>query len=93
MNSKHIGSRFEEWLNEEGIFDEVEAIATKKILARQIEQTMKEKNLTKSDLAKRMHTSRRALDRLLDPENVSVTLITLEKAAHVLEKKLVVELC
>ena len=92
MNKKHIGSRFDDFLREEGMLAEVEAVAIKRVLAYQIAQAMKEKGLTKVTLAKMMGTSRAQLDRLLDPENPSVTLQTLGRAAHVLGKKLMVEM-
>ena len=90
--SKHIGSDFRDFLKEEGIFEEVELRALKKVLAMELEKTMKKQSLTKLRLASRMHTSRAALDRLLDPDNPSVTLMTLEKAAHALGKKIKIDL-
>ena len=92
MINKHTGSSFEDWLNEEGMLEEVDAAVTKGIIARQIEQAISEKKISKAEMARRMKTSRKALDRLLDPENVSVTLITMEKAAHALNMKLTVGL-
>lgn len=89
---KHIGSSFDDFLREEGIHSRAQATAIKRVLAYQISQEMKRKNLSKSELAMRMKTSRAALDRLLDPSNKSVTLATLERAANALGKKLVVEL-
>ena len=88
MTSKHKGSTFDSFLEEEGIFDESEAIAIKRVIAYQIERNMEKKHLSKSDMADRMNTSRSALERLLDPSNTSVTLNTLVKAAHVIGKKL-----
>ena len=92
MRNKHKGGGFDEFLEEEGLLAEVEAVAAKRVLARQFELAMKKKHLTKVTMAKRMRTSRSALDRLLDPENSSVTLQTLERAAMVLGKKLRVSL-
>ncbi len=92
MSKKHIGSGFDDFLREEGLLAQVEAVAIKRVLAYQIAQAMKEQGLTKVMLAKKMGTSRAQLDRLLDPENPSVTLQTLGRAAHVLGKKLMVEL-
>ncbi len=92
MRNKHKGGGFDEFLEEEGLLGEVEAVAAKRVLARQFELAMKKKHLTKVTMAKRMRTSRSALDRLLDPENSSVTLQTLERAAMVLGKKLRVSL-
>ena len=90
--NKHRGSNFNAFLEEEGIFEEVELKALKRALALKLKQAMEEKTLSKTDLAIRMKTSRAALDRLLDASNTSVTLGTLEKAAHALGRKLKIEL-
>lgn len=92
MANKHKGSNFDDFLEEEGLLAEAEAIASKRVLAHQFELAMKKKHLSKISMAKRMQTSRSALDRLLDPENFSVTLQTMEKAAVVLGKKLKITL-
>jgi len=92
MTNKHIGSNFDDFLKEEGILAETEAIAVKRVIAYQVEEMMKERQLTKKAMAERMHTSRAALDRLLDPANVSVTLQTLERAALALGRRLKIEL-
>jgi DNA-binding Xre family transcriptional regulator len=92
MKNPHIGSSLEDFLAEEGILAEVQALAVKKLLAYRIAELMKRQKLTKDTLAKRMKTSRAALDRLLDPENPSVTLTTLGKAACALGRTLRVEL-
>jgi len=81
MKKKNIGSSFDDWLREEGLYEETTAVAIKRVLARQISREMEDQKLSKSEMAKRMHTSRAALDRLLDPENDAVTLNTLSKAA------------
>lgn len=81
MKRANKGSSFDDWLKEEGIYEEVTAAAVKRVLARQIERAMEERQLTKAEVARRMHTSRAAVDRLLDPQNGSVTLNTLYKAA------------
>ncbi len=91
MKRKHVGSNFDDFLKEDDIYGEAQATAIKRVLAWQIEEEMKRKSLSKSELAMRMKTSRAALDRLLDPSNKSVTLATLERAANALGKKLVVE--
>jgi antitoxin HicB len=88
MNENHIGSSFDQFLAEEGLLEEVEAIAVKRVLAYQINEMMKEQNLSKAEMARRMNTSRAALERLLDPENRSVTLHTMDKAARSLGKRL-----
>ena len=80
MKKENIGSGFDDWLREEGIYEETTAVVIKRVLARQISQEMADRKLTKSGMARRMNTSRAALDRLLDPENDAVTLNTLSKA-------------
>lgn len=92
MKNKHTGSDFDDFLEEEGILAESEAVAVKRVIAFQMQEMMKKKHLSKTELAKRMHTSRSALDRLLDPTNVSITLQTLEKAALALGKRLRIKL-
>jgi len=87
-----IGSSFESFLEEEGIRDEVEAVAIKRVLARRVTEAMKAEGLTKAAMARRMQTSRMALDRLLDPGNTSVTLHTMLKAAAAVGKRVRVEL-
>jgi antitoxin HicB len=91
-NNHHIGSNFDDFLQEEGLLAEAAATAVKRVLAYQIEKEMAERHLTKRALAGRMKTSRSALDRLLDPDNASVTLLTLESVALALGKKLKVQL-
>lgn len=83
----HTGSRFDDFLKDEGIFDEVRARALKRALTEQLEESMQVANLTKLEMAKRMATSRSQLDRVLDPENVSVQLDTLIKAARAVGKE------
>lgn len=91
-SNPHIGSSFESFLEEEGLLEDCTAVAIKRVLARQVEQAMRERGLTKSAMAKAMHTSRPALDRLLDPANPSVTLDTLQRAAAAVGRKLRLEL-
>lgn len=83
-----VGSDFDEFLAEEGLLEEAEAVAVKRVLAYQVSEMMKEQNLSKTEMARRMNTSRAALERLLDPENRSVTLNTMDKAARSLGKRL-----
>ena len=87
-----IGGLVEDWLKEEGIYEEATTAAIKRVLAWQLEQAMKEGKLTKTAMAKRMETSRPQLDRLLDPENGNVTLDTLTKAAAAVGRKVRLEL-
>lgn len=91
-DNRHIGSSFDDFLAEQGMLAETEAVATKRVIAWQIAERMKAENLSKKALAKRMNTSRPAVDRLLDPMNESVTLQTLRKAAEVLGKRVRLEL-
>ena len=88
MNGKHIGSNFDDFLEEEGILAKTEAVAVKRVIAFQVEQMMKEQNLSKTEMSRRMKTSRAALDRLLDPANQAVTLLTLDRAARALGRRL-----
>ena len=91
--NKHIGSSFDDFLQEEGILEETQAAAAKKVIASQIWKLMKKNNISKSRMTTRMHMkSRTQLNRLLDPTNRSITLLTLEKAANALGKHLQVQL-
>ena len=90
--NKHRGGDFREFLREEGMLEELELKALKRALALKFKQAMNEKTLSKTELAAKMKTSRAALDRLLDASNTSVTLGTLDKAAHALGRKLKIEL-
>ena len=92
MSKRNIGSSFDDFLAEEGLLQDATAAAVKRYIAYQLQQKMSEEQLSKSEMAKRMATSRSALDRLLDPENTSVTLQTLQSAAHAVGGKLKVEL-
>jgi hypothetical protein len=92
MSKKHLGSSFDNFLEEEGIREDAEAHAVKRILAWQIAEEMKVRGLTKSAMAKRMKTSRAQLDRLLDPDNDKVQLDTVQRAAAAVGKTLRLEL-
>jgi len=87
----HLGSDFDDFLAQEGMLADVESVAIKRVVAFQIAQMIEQQNISKSEMARRMNTSRSSLDRLLDPENDSVTLQTLERAAQALGKRLRVE--
>jgi len=69
VKKKNIGSSFDSWLREEHLYEKVSAAAIKRVVARQVEAAMREKGLTKVEMARRMRTSRSSLDRLLDPKN------------------------
>ncbi len=90
--NRHIGSNFDDFLREDGILAEVEAAAIKRVIAFQVQQEMERHNLTKTDMALKMKTSRASLNRLLDPNNASVTLQTLERTALAVGKKLKIQL-
>ena len=88
MKDKHIGSDFNDFLFENGIYEEVDNLAIKKMIAYEIEAEMKAQNITKTKMAEAMHTSRAVVDRLLNPHNNSLTLATLQNAVNILGKKL-----
>ena len=92
MTNAHYGSDFDDFLRGQGLFEDAEAVAAKRVIAYQIAREMRRAHLTKSEMAVRMKTSRPSVDRLLDPSNPSVTLATLERAAAAVGKKLRVEL-
>jgi antitoxin HicB len=87
-----IGSSFDDFLKDDGLYEEVTARAIKRVIARQLDAQMQRHGLTKSAMARRMRTSRAQLDRLLDPDNEAVTLGTLTRAAHAVGRKLKMEL-
>jgi len=88
----HSGSSFDSFLEEEGIREEAETVAIKRVLAWQLEQAMREQRKTKQAMAKELHTSRSQLNRLLDPHNVSVSLETITRAARVLGKRVTLQI-
>jgi antitoxin HicB len=87
----YSGSSFDEFLREEGLLEEAETVAIKRVIAWQLQQEMQKKRITKKAMADRLHTSRSQLDRLLDPQYAGVTLGALSRAAIVLGKRLKVE--
>ena len=87
MGKKNVGSRFDDFLQEEAILEDATAVALKRVIAWQIAEEMKAQQITKTELAKRMHTSRAALNRLLDETDPSLTLTTLASAAAALGRK------
>ena len=92
MSKKNIGSRFDDFLQEESLLESSTAVALKRVISWQIDQEMKAQKLSKTELAKRMHTSRAALNRLLDEKDSSLTLTTLASAAAALGKKVNLQL-
>jgi hypothetical protein len=91
-SSPHIGSDFDDFLREEGVYDEAQAIAVKRVLAYQLERSMQKAQLTKAAMARRMGTTRAQLDRLLNPDNPATTLQTLVKAAGAVGKRVKISL-
>jgi DNA-binding Xre family transcriptional regulator len=87
-----MGSSFDDFLREDNLYEEATLAATKRVLAEQIRRAMDEQELSKTEMARRMHTSRAALDRLIDPANKNVTLQTLDKAARAIGRRLTVAL-
>jgi antitoxin HicB len=90
MKNKHIGSAFDDFLKQEGILEEATSHAIKRVIAWQLAEAMKEKNISKSEMARRMKTSRTQVERFLDPENDRVQLDTIQKAAAIVGKRLIV---
>lgn len=86
-----IGSSFDDFLQEEGMLGKAEAVAFKRVIAFQLEETMAKEHITKTEMAKRMKTSRSAIDRLLDPLNTSITLATIESAVAAMGKRLQIQ--
>jgi antitoxin HicB len=89
--NKYSGSNFDDFLAEEGILEEVTSKAQKRFLALQVADIMDQSNVSKTELATKMSTSRSQLDRLLDPDNTSVTLESLNRLAQAIGKQLKIE--
>ena len=92
LNNDAIGSSFDEFLEEENILAESDAVAIKRVIAFEVQKSMKEKNITKTEMAKQMGTSRSSLTRLLDPFNNSITLATIETALRAIGKKVQIQI-
>lgn len=88
----HVGSSFDDWFDEKGLRDEVTAAAVKAVVALQLAEAMKKKRITKQRMAAMMKTSRAQLDRLLDPDNGSATIESLQRAARIVGKELRMDL-
>ena len=88
----HIGSSFESWLDETGIREDVTTAAIKAVIARQLASEMKKQGITKPKMAELMKTSRAQIDRLLDPDNGSATIESLQRAARIVGRELRLEL-
>lgn len=92
MKPQRIGSNFDDFLEEEGMLAQAEAVAIKRVIAFQLAETMKKEHISKTEMAKRMNTSRSAVDRLLDPLNTSITLATIESAVNAMGKRLQIQM-
>ncbi|NOQ35983.1 MAG: Fis family transcriptional regulator [Methylococcaceae bacterium] len=90
--NKYTGSSFDDFLEEEGILEDVSAKAHKRLLTLQLEGIMKNSNITKSTLANKLQTSDSQLESILDPENTTITLDLLERIAHAVGKQLYIEI-
>ncbi len=88
----HTGSTFDGFLEDEGIREEVDAVAVKRVISWQLAEAMRKKKKTKQALAKELNTSRSQLDRLLDPQNIAVSLDTITRAAKALGKRLIIRI-
>ena len=88
----HIGSSFESWLHAEGIRAEVTAAAVKAVISHQLAAEMQKKKITKQRMAELMQTSRAQVDRLLDPDNGSATIESLQRAARIVGRELRMQL-
>ena len=86
-----MGSSFDGFLQEEGMLAQAEAVAIKRVIAFQLEETMTKEHISKTEMAKRMNTSRSAINRLLDPLNTSITLATIESAVAAMGKRLQIQ--
>jgi antitoxin HicB len=88
MKRKHLGSKFEDFLADEGMLEDCRAAAIKFKIARELGKAMDEQHISKAEVAKRLKTSRTGVDRLLDPDNTSITLNTMAKVASLLGKRI-----
>ena len=91
MSKKHMGSSIDDFLKEDGIFEEAQAQAVKEVVAWQLAEAMKKKNISKNKMAKLLKTSRTQVDRILDPKN-DITLGTLQRAAAMVGRRVTIEL-
>jgi hypothetical protein len=92
VRNRHLGSSFDEFLRSEGLYEEVTTLAWKRVLSWEVTEAMKREGLSKSEMAKRMGTSRSQLERLLDPENPNILLETVQRAAVAVGKRLTIGL-
>lgn len=90
--NKHLGSSFDAFLVKEGLFEEVTSVAWKRVLSWQVSEAMKREGISKTEMARRMNTSRSHLERFLDPDNPNVLLETVQKAASAVGKRMTIAL-
>jgi predicted XRE-type DNA-binding protein len=88
MDKKHLGSKFDDFLEQEDILEECRAAAIKFKIAHEMRKAMAQRNMSKAEMARRLKTSRTGIERLLDPANTSITLNTMAKVAHLLGKRI-----
>jgi predicted XRE-type DNA-binding protein len=91
MSKKHMGSSIDDFLKEEGIFEEAQAEAIKEVVAWQLAEAMKQQKISKNKMATLLKTSRTQVDRLLDPKN-DITLRSLQRAAAMVGRRVSIEL-
>ncbi len=91
MSKKHMGSSIDDFLREEGIFEEAQAQAIKEVVAWQLAEAMKRQKISKSRMAVLLKTSRTQVDRLLDPKN-DITLLSLQRAAAIVGRRVSIQL-
>ncbi len=91
MSKKHMGSSIDDFLKDEGIFEETQAQAVKEVVAWQLAQAMKEKKISKNKMATLLKTSRTQVDRILDPKN-DITLGSLQRAAATVGRRVMIDL-
>ncbi len=91
MSKKHMGSSIDDFLKQEGIFEEAQAQAVKEVVAWQLAEEMKKKRISKARMATLLKTSRTQVDRLLDPKN-DITLSSLQRAAAIVGRRVTIEL-
>ncbi len=91
MSNKHMGSSIDDFLKQEGVFEEAQAEAIKEVVAWQIAEAMKKKNISKARMAMLLKTSRTQVDRLLDPKN-DITLSSLQRAAAIVGRRVMIKL-
>ena len=91
MSKKHVGSSLDDFLKQEGIFEDAQTLAVKEVVAWQLAQAMKKKKISKTRMAAMLKTSRAQLDRILNPRS-DITLSSLQRAAALVGQKVLIQL-